>query len=140
MIRRSRACPEEMDYLPSRTVAAELTVKLSSSVQAPPQRVFEAMTDPNQVAEWWGPEGFTCPEVILDVRVGGAYRIAMQPPEGELFHLVGEYVEVRQPSRLAYTFRWEPPGSRRPRDSGPPRAARACRHNRDRTHPGPIRN
>ena len=98
-----------MDYLPSRTVAAELTVKLSSSVQAPPQRVFEAMTDPNQVAEWWGPEGFTCPEVILDVRVGGAYRIAMQPPEGELFHLVGEYVEVRQPSRLAYTFRWEPP-------------------------------
>jgi uncharacterized protein YndB with AHSA1/START domain len=42
------------------------------------------------------------------VRVGGAYRIAMQPPEGELFHLVGEYVEVRPPSRLAYTFRWEP--------------------------------
>jgi uncharacterized protein YndB with AHSA1/START domain len=33
----------------------------------------------------------------------------MQPPEGELFHLVGEYVEVRPPSRLAYTFRWEPP-------------------------------
>jgi uncharacterized protein YndB with AHSA1/START domain len=54
-------------------------------------------------------EGFTCPEVIFDVRVGGAYRIAMQPPEGELFHLVGEYVEVSPPSRLAYTFRWEPP-------------------------------
>ena len=33
----------------------------------------------------------------------------MQPPEGELFHLVGEYVQVRPPSRLAYTFRWEPP-------------------------------
>ena len=41
-------------------------------VQAAPPRVFEAMTDPNQVAEWWGPEGFTCPEVTLDVRVGGA--------------------------------------------------------------------
>jgi uncharacterized protein YndB with AHSA1/START domain len=101
--------PGEMDYLASRTVAAEITVKLSSSVQAAPERVFDAMTDPNQVAEWWGPEGFTCPEVTLDVRVGGAYRIAMQPPEGELFHLVGEYVEVRRPSRLAYTFRWEPP-------------------------------
>jgi uncharacterized protein YndB with AHSA1/START domain len=90
-------------------VAAEITLKLSSSVQTPPQRVFEAMTDPDQVTESWGPEGFTCPEVTLDVRVGGAYRIAMQPPEGELFHLVGEYVEVRSPSRLAYTFRWEPP-------------------------------
>ena len=85
-------------------MAGELTVKLSSRVQASAQRVFEAMTDPNQVAEWWGPEGFTCPEVTLDVRVGGAYRIAMQPPEGELFHLVGEYVEVSPPSHLAYTF------------------------------------
>ena len=44
-----------------------------------------------------------------DLRVGGAYRIAMQPPEGELFHLAGKYVEVEPPSRLAYTFRWEPP-------------------------------
>jgi uncharacterized protein YndB with AHSA1/START domain len=42
-------------------VADEITVKLSGSVQASPQRVFEAMTDPNQVAEWWGPDGFTCP-------------------------------------------------------------------------------
>ena len=90
-------------------MAAELTVRLSSSVQAPPLRVFEAMTDPNQVADWWGPEGFTCPEVIFDVRVGGAYRIAMQPPEGEPFHLSGEYLEVQPPSRLANTFRWEPP-------------------------------
>jgi uncharacterized protein YndB with AHSA1/START domain len=86
-----------------------LTFELSCIVEATPQRVFEAMTDPQQVSQWWGPEGFTCPEVTLDVRVGGAYRIAMQPPEGELFHLVGEYLEVQAPSRLAYTFRWEPP-------------------------------
>jgi uncharacterized protein YndB with AHSA1/START domain len=90
-------------------VAAQLTVKLSGIVQASPQRVFDAMTDPEQVAEWWGPEGFTCPAVSLDPRVGGAYRIAMQPTDGELFHLAGEYVEVEPPSRLAYTFRWEPP-------------------------------
>jgi uncharacterized protein YndB with AHSA1/START domain len=83
--------------------------KLSRIVKATPQRVFEAMTDPRQVALWWGPEGFTCPEVTLDARVGGAYRIAMQPPEGELFHVAGEYREVQPPSRLAYTFRWEPP-------------------------------
>jgi len=90
-------------------VAAQLTVRVIRMVQAPPQRVFEAMTDPEQVAMWWGPDGFTCPEVTLDPRVGGAYRIAMQPPDGELFHLTGKYVEVRPPSRLAYTFRWEPP-------------------------------
>ena len=90
-------------------MAAQLTVKVSGIVQASPQRVFDAMTDPEQVARWWGPEGFICPAVSLDPRVGGAYRIAMQPPEGELFHLAGEYLEVDPPSRLAYTFRWEPP-------------------------------
>jgi uncharacterized protein YndB with AHSA1/START domain len=90
-------------------VAAPLTVRLFRMVQAQPPQVFEAMTDPEQVAKWWGPEGFTCPEVTLDLRVGGAYRIAMQPSDGQLFHLVGRYVEVERPSRLAYTFRWEPP-------------------------------
>jgi hypothetical protein len=39
------------------SVAARLTVELSRMVEASPQRVFEAMTDPEQVAEWWGPEG-----------------------------------------------------------------------------------
>ena len=90
-------------------MGAELIFELSCIVPASPQRVFEAMTDPEQVAQWWGPEGFTCPEVILDARVGGAYRIAMQPPEGELFHVTGEYLEVQPSTRLSYTFRWEPP-------------------------------
>jgi uncharacterized protein YndB with AHSA1/START domain len=90
-------------------VAAQLTVRLFRVVQAPTQRVFEAMIEPEQVAEWWGPDGFTCPEVTLDLRVGGAYRIAMQPPDGELFHLTGTYIAVEPPSHLAYTFRWEPP-------------------------------
>jgi uncharacterized protein YndB with AHSA1/START domain len=90
-------------------MGADLIFELSRIVEASPQRVFEAMTDPAQVALWWGPEGFTCPEVTLDVKVGGGYRIAMQPPEGELFHLAGEYLEVQPPTRLAYTFRWEPP-------------------------------
>ena len=90
-------------------MGADLIFKLSRIVEASPQRVYEAMTDPEQVAQWWGPEGFTCREVTLDAKVGGGYRIAMQPPEGELFHLAGEYLVVQPPTRLAYTFRWEPP-------------------------------
>jgi uncharacterized protein YndB with AHSA1/START domain len=92
-------------------VSGQLSLEISRLVQAPPHRVFEAMISPEQVAAWWGPKGFTCPDVTLDVRVGGAYRIGMQPPEGDLFHLVGEYVEIEPASRLAYTFRWEPPDS-----------------------------
>jgi uncharacterized protein YndB with AHSA1/START domain len=55
------------------------------------------------------PEGFTVPSVEFDPRVGGGYRIAMQPPDGDLFHLSGEFREVDPPARLAYTFRWDPP-------------------------------
>jgi uncharacterized protein YndB with AHSA1/START domain len=41
--------------------------------------------------------------------VGGRYRFGMQPPDGALFHLVGEFLEVDPPRRLAYSFRWEEP-------------------------------
>ena len=71
--------------------------------------VFSAFTEPRELAKWWGPNGFTAPSVEIDLRVGGAYRTAMQPPEGELFHLVGEFLDVDPPTSLSYTFRWEDP-------------------------------
>jgi uncharacterized protein YndB with AHSA1/START domain len=72
-------------------------------------RVFSALTEPDELAKWWGPNGFTAPRVEIDLRVGGAYRIVMQPPEGELFCLAGEFLAVDPPTRLSYTFRWEDP-------------------------------
>jgi uncharacterized protein YndB with AHSA1/START domain len=56
-----------------------------------------------------GPTGFTAPSVELDVRDGGQYRITMQPPDGDAFHLRGQYSEVDPPRRLVYTFEWEEP-------------------------------
>jgi uncharacterized protein YndB with AHSA1/START domain len=67
------------------------------------------LVEPEELAKWWGPAGFTSPAIDMDSRVGGSYRIAMQPPEGDVFHLSGEFVAVEPPSRLAYTFRWEEP-------------------------------
>jgi uncharacterized protein YndB with AHSA1/START domain len=71
--------------------------------------VYRALSDPGELAKWWGPRGFTAPIVEFDPRVGGSYRIAMQPPDGDLFYLAGEFREVDPPARLAYTFRWYPP-------------------------------
>jgi uncharacterized protein YndB with AHSA1/START domain len=76
---------------------------------APRERVFAALTGPDDLARWWGPRGFTTPAVELDLRSGGRYRFTMQPPEGAAFHLAGEFLEVDPPTRLAYTFRWEEP-------------------------------
>jgi len=71
--------------------------------------VWRAMTDPAQLVEWWGPKGFTSPSVDFEPRVGRSFRIAMQPPEGDRFHLSGEFREVDPPELLTYTFAWDPP-------------------------------
>ncbi len=89
--------------------AADLALHLESIVGSPRERVFAACVEPEQLAEWWGPAGFTARGVDLDVRAGGRYRITMQPPDGEAFHLCGEYSEVDPPRRLVYTFVYEEP-------------------------------
>jgi uncharacterized protein YndB with AHSA1/START domain len=78
-------------------------------IGAPLSVVFRALTEPQELSKWWGPDGFTIPSVESELRQGGGYRIAMQPPEGELFYLAGEFREVAPPERLSYTFRWEDP-------------------------------
>ena len=37
------------------------------------EQVFRHWTDPDQLRRWWGPGGFTCPEVVVDLRPGGTY-------------------------------------------------------------------
>jgi uncharacterized protein YndB with AHSA1/START domain len=86
-----------------------LALDLNCRLPAPRVRVFEALTKPDQLAKWWGPHGFTSPKIDFDPRVGGGYRITMQPPDAEVFHLSGEFTEVDPPTRLAYTFRWDEP-------------------------------
>ena len=86
-----------------------LTLHIERALPAPRSLVFRANTEPEELARWWGPRGFSAPRVEVDLRVGGRYRIAMQPPEGDLFHLSGEFREVEPVTRLAYTFRWEEP-------------------------------
>jgi uncharacterized protein YndB with AHSA1/START domain len=86
-----------------------LVLELSCTLDASRERVFEALTDPAELVTWWGPSGFTTPEVELDLRIGGRYRLGMQPPDGELFHLAGEFLGIDPPTRLAYSFWWEEP-------------------------------
>jgi uncharacterized protein YndB with AHSA1/START domain len=71
--------------------------------------VFAAFSDAVELAKWWGPKGFTTRSVDFEPRVGRRYRIEMQPPEGDPFHLTGEFRDVDPPRRLAYTFAWEDP-------------------------------
>ena len=82
-----------------------LVLALRFAVDAPREKVFRMLTEPAELARWWGPHGYTTPEIDLDLRVGGGYRFTMQPPDGDRFHLTGEFLKIEPPSRLIYTFR-----------------------------------
>ena len=84
-------------------------LELERVFDAPAKRVFQLLSEPAELATWWGPHGFTTPEIVLDLRAGGSYRFTMQPPEGKAFHLSGDFVEVQPPDRLSFTFRWDEP-------------------------------
>jgi uncharacterized protein YndB with AHSA1/START domain len=86
-----------------------LTLELERVLPAAPLVVFRAFTDASRLARWWGPNGFTVPSLEVDPRVGGSYRIEMQPAEGDPFHLTGEFRALEEPARLAFTFVWEEP-------------------------------
>jgi uncharacterized protein YndB with AHSA1/START domain len=79
-----------------------LVLELSCALDASRERVFRALTDPAELVKWWGPSGFTTPEIQTDPKVGGRYRLGMQPPDSELFYLAGEFLEgsTRPPGSL----------------------------------------
>jgi uncharacterized protein YndB with AHSA1/START domain len=89
--------------------SGELTLELERVLPAAPSVVFRAFSAPDELAKWWGPHGFTTPSLDFHPRVGGSYRIEMQPPEGDLFYLTGEFREFDPLARLSYTFIWEDP-------------------------------
>jgi uncharacterized protein YndB with AHSA1/START domain len=80
-------------------------------LQSPPDRVFDAFTDPDQLQKWWWPNGFTCPAAEVDLRIGGRYRLAMQwpgsiPTDAQFsHHMAGEYYEIDRPHRLVMSGR-----------------------------------
>jgi uncharacterized protein YndB with AHSA1/START domain len=86
-----------------------MELELERVVPGSPATVYEAVADPARLARWWGPQGFTIPSLDFEPSVGAAYRIEMQPPEGDPFYLAGAFLEVDPPGRLTFTFRWEDP-------------------------------
>jgi uncharacterized protein YndB with AHSA1/START domain len=83
---------------------------LEKILVVPRERVFAAFVDGEQFRRWWGPAGFTVGRVEFDAVEGTEYRIAMQPPDGDVFHIRGTFRAVEPPRRLIFTFIYEEPG------------------------------
>ena len=86
---------------------AERVLVIERTFNAPRPLVFKAWTEPERVAQWFGPQGFKTTVLgKMDVRPGGTYRFHMRSAEGDDHWLRGEYREVKEPERLACTFTW----------------------------------
>jgi uncharacterized protein YndB with AHSA1/START domain len=69
---------------------------------APVRAVWEAWTDPEKVAKWWGPRGFTLTTHARDLRVGGTWRYTMHGPDGTDYPNVTTYHVVERYQKLVY--------------------------------------
>jgi uncharacterized protein YndB with AHSA1/START domain len=85
---------------------------LTRMIDAPPEKVFKAWTEPELLKQWFAPLPWTTPVVESDVRAGGSSFFVMRSPEGAEFPNHGVYLEVVENRRLvftdAYTKAWEP--------------------------------
>ena len=82
---------------------AEREITITRVFDAPRALVFKAWTDAKQLAQWWGPKGFTNPVCEIDARVGGALRIHMRSPDGSIYPMKGEIREIIAPERLVFS-------------------------------------
>ena len=86
------------------TMPSAVEIRMTRLFDAPPSLVWEAMTKPEHIKEWWGRlgDGYSVPVCEVDLRVGGKWRFVNRHPHGEAaFH--GEYREVVPPSRVVFT-------------------------------------
>lgn len=74
-------------------------------IAAPPERVFQAITDPNQMPLWWGQQGlYRVTQWKADLRVGGKWRSDGVGADGTMFSVEGEYLEIDRPHLLVHTW------------------------------------
>ena len=85
----------------TKNIIKDLTI--TRMLNAPRELVFKAWTDPAQLAQWWGPRGFTNPVCEIDVKPGGKIRIHMDHPNFPNHWMTGTFHEVIEPERLVFT-------------------------------------
>lgn len=73
---------------------AKRTLSLKRTFDAPIELVWEAWTQPDHVAQWWGPKGMALTVVEHDFKVGGKWKYVMPMPNGEEFISEGQYSEI----------------------------------------------
>jgi uncharacterized protein YndB with AHSA1/START domain len=89
------------------TLPSDTEIVMTRVFDAPRARVFAAHASCEHVRAWWGPHGHTMPECHMDFREGGTWRFVNRDAQGNTFTFFGEYREIVEPERIAWTFGFE---------------------------------
>ena len=98
---------EQQDRTATVTTPTDREIHVQRIFDAPRERVFAAMTDPELIPQWWGPHGTTAVVDKMDVRPGGDWRFVIHNSDGSQTGFRGTYREVSSPERIVQTFEWE---------------------------------
>jgi uncharacterized protein YndB with AHSA1/START domain len=86
------------------------TVRLHRVLRAPPERVYKAFLDPDAMAKWLPPHGFTGKVHHVDARVGGGYRMSFTNfGTGKSHAFGGTYIELKPHERIRYNDKFDDP-------------------------------
>jgi uncharacterized protein YndB with AHSA1/START domain len=87
------------------TLPSDREIRIERIFNAPRERVWRAMTDPELIAQWWG-RGNKLVIERRDFQRGGHWRFVEHTPEGQ-YGFEGRYREVLAPERIVQTFEWD---------------------------------
>jgi uncharacterized protein YndB with AHSA1/START domain len=82
------------------------SLTLVRRIAARPSVVFEAMTTPDGVAAWFGPDDVPVVDAQMEPRVGGTYRVHFRTLDGHDHEACGEFLEVVPPRRIVMSWSW----------------------------------
>lgn len=91
----------------SLTTPSETEVLIRRTFDAPRDLVWEVVTTPENVRQWWGLRTSTMTVCEIDFRPGGAWRYVVREPDGNEFAFSGVYREIEPPERVVATEGWE---------------------------------
>jgi len=77
-------------------------IVITRIIHFPRELVWEAMTNPKHVVNWWGPRGFTTTIEKMEVKPGGVWKHVMRGPDGAEYPNHSTFTEVTKPERLVY--------------------------------------
>jgi uncharacterized protein YndB with AHSA1/START domain len=90
----------------SPSIAAKPSLTLKRRLNAAPEKVYAAWTQPAQIAQWFGPDAGGVQRAETDLRTGGRFTVVFNTEDGEEHQVNGVYREVVRNKKLVFTWAW----------------------------------